>query len=116
MEQIERIREEIAIVIHFGGLPEITENFIIGKQDKADALKYWGGIANEILSLKLGSKTLKEWIELYEQGKLRIESANQDLPEMPKSAQSMRPDETYQLALIHAKHLGFVRCLPKEEQ
>ena len=39
-------------------------------------------LADQILAIKLGTMTLKEWIELYDEGKLRIEADDQSLPEL----------------------------------
>ena len=52
---IEELKEQIAITIHFGMTPE--EDVMIGKQDKQDALKYWGGVSGEILTL------FQNWLE-----------------------------------------------------
>jgi hypothetical protein len=41
------VRDQIAILLHFGKLPTLP----IGKGDYADSLKFWGGFADDIVSL-----------------------------------------------------------------
>ena len=47
------LRDEIAIIIHFGFYPKTD----IGKGDKQDAMKYWGETSDQIL------QKVKEHIE-----------------------------------------------------
>ena len=80
--------------------------------------------ADQIPSIKLGNRTLKELIELYEQGKLLEKADNQDLPEIPPEHQRRRGIESvyddgwrdgFEWLLNMLKD-GWVKCKVKEEQ
>jgi len=49
-------------------------------------------VVGQILSLKVGSKTLKEWIELYEKGKLRMDEEAENILKCIKDAKRVHPD------------------------
>ena len=77
----QRVREEIAVnlyertmVARGVGRLKLT---LLSKETQ----ETWCEEADQILSIKLGSRTLKEWIELYEKGKLAILADDQTLPE-----------------------------------
>jgi len=77
----QRVREEIAVnlyertmVARGVGRLKLT---LLSKETQ----ETWCEEADQILSIKLGSRTLKEWIELYEKGKLAILDDDQSLPD-----------------------------------
>ena len=62
--EYQRVREEMADIIATGEGREPTE------------------VVDQILSIQLGARTLKEWIEFYEKGKLAILADDQNPPPM----------------------------------
>jgi len=76
---------------------------------------HYGKLANQILSIKVGSLTLKELIELYEQGELLEKADNQDLPENPYPSQRWKQSLSYNEAQQDMLKEGWVKCKVKEE-
>ena len=100
----ERVKKEIARMLAFQTLQDEE----IDTEDKAwewvmrhRFMNEWYVKADQILAIKLGNRTLKEWIELYEKGKLRIE-ADQSLPENPYVASSLIP--------LSEGHIGYAEA------
>ena len=74
------VREQIADIIHktlfFGR--EVSDEWIANQ--KSQGMPFTRERADQILSLEVEGKSLKEWIELLEQGKLVILDNDQSLP------------------------------------
>ena len=83
-----RVREKIAGIIFYDKLPK----------DYGECFEK----ATQILAIKLGSRTLKEWIELYEKDKLRIVVDDQSLPENPYVSSSLIP--------LSEGHIGYAEA------
>jgi hypothetical protein len=117
--EYERVREEVAIRLHT--LARATSKVVCEdspiNEPWENLEKIWQDhykkLAAQILSLKVGSRTLGEWIELYEKGKLRIEAENQELPQNPFNYEDECREYTA-YAKAQQDMAGFVRCLAKE--
>ena len=87
-QELKQAREDIAKWLHSYTVG-VRQQYINSLQQllweelSPNTQEGWREEANQILTIKLGSRTLKEWIELYEKGKLRIEADDQSLPEVP---------------------------------
>ena len=105
----ERVREEIAKQA-FESYWETSEWKLATDMTK----EHWRMVADQILAIKLGGRALKEWIELYEKGKLRIEADDQSRPQ----AEGFGYDEHwegYDLCEELMRKAGFVKVRPKKE-
>jgi hypothetical protein len=113
--EYERIREQAAKVIHDAEFP--SHSWLKWERWKQER---YLETANAVLSLKLGSRTLKELIELHEQGKVRVETENQDLPKNPYTVHTIRyANETFEFAqkeMLTPDSEGnvWVKCLKKD--
>ena len=71
MNEVERVREQIAEII-------------ADKHAEKPPCIVCYGLANAILSLEVEGKTLTEWIELLEQGKVAVLDDDQSYPDIPR--------------------------------
>jgi hypothetical protein len=77
-------------------------------------------LADRILSIKVGNRTLKELIELQKKGKLRVECENQELPESPYNhycilSEYIERGRGYSECQQDMLKEGWVKCEEKEE-
>ena len=129
----ERAREEIAKWLHAHTVKIRQESIPwlgktawedLPKDTRLDTQKSWREKADEVLAIKLGSRTLKEWIELYKKGKLRIEADDQRLPNNPEPNANDREDvishrvySSAQIDMLKPDSRGnvWVKVRPKKE-
>ena len=80
----ERVREKVAEELYYQHFLDRYRDKATRWQSQTDSYRemYYKD-ADQILAIKLGNRTLREWIELYEQGKLEIRAEDQSLPENP---------------------------------
>ena len=98
MTERERVREQIeGIVEHWQGISREHPNPI----DMHFCVE-------EILAIKVGNRTLKEWIELQDKGKLVIVADDQSLP---PSFDVYSSQPMYIRAQEDMKEAGFVRVV-----
>lgn len=71
-----KIRKDIAL--------KLNSNVHNPRYNSPSTVKRTYTKVDDILSIKLRDKTLKEWIELYEQGKLVELADDQSLPDKPE--------------------------------
>ena len=125
---IEQIREEAAELLY--GIASQDRDDFIGEY-KVDVRKsrtwdeltksskaFWRERADQILSLKTGSLTLKELIEKYEKGELLEKAEDQELPIYWGSPDSRFYDyelDGYGEAQQDMLKDGWVKCKVKEE-
>ena len=109
----ERVREEIDGKLANGAYGWRKEHPLIRRET-----------IDQILAIKLGGRTLRGWIKLYEQGKLEIRAEDQGLPENPYVAldsdgriYGYDPDKAnaYGGAQEDMKQAGFIKVLPRKE-
>jgi hypothetical protein len=75
MAELERKREKIVgkvVTIYKRHFPHCLSSDV--------PMNFGHEVADQILHIKLGTRTLQEWIELHEKGKLLVKAENQDLP------------------------------------
>ena len=121
----ERVREQLAEWLHSWVIKD-RKNQMPWLEEmpwytlEPDTQERWREKADEILAIKLGNRTLKEWIELYDKGKLRIEADDQSLPhiELFRGKASMSKIASMlgkgQEICEQLRKGGFVKVLKKE--
>jgi hypothetical protein len=118
---LERVREEIDNLI--AKPPMKDTQCKIGEFTVKVPTVDWVELRDQILRIKLGNRTLQEWIELHEEGKLLVKAENQDLPNPVKDIHIWRdytPSMAYEEALRDmlkpdSKGEVWVKVLPSQE-